>query len=159
MTVLQKLEESVFYEIGKRYEITINPNDGGQYFGNIRRLELFVTLIHKRLVNAFDNIGVEYKLWIELSEVRAINKEAFEKSSSGSRLHLHGYINFPNNVVLGNYLFKGQYKLSRHSDVQVNLYREGWLNYCTKQRVVMKALAKHYKVPLKLTHGMAKIVR
>ncbi len=150
----------VFYNILKKYEVTINPNDKHQFFGSPRRLELFVMDVQKLLIKAFDNYNVKYRLYIELSEPKAINKEDTRKCSAGSRLHMHGYILFDSNLVLGNYLLKSQYYLSRWADIQVNEYREDyWSEYCVKQKPVMKALSKHYKVSVVLHEKMPLIKR
>ncbi len=150
----------VFYGIQKKYEVTINPNDKHQFFGSPRRLELFVMDVQKLLIKAFDNYNVKYRLCIELSEPKAINKEDNKKCSSGSRLHMHGYILFDSNLVLGNYLLKSQYYLSRWSDIQINEYRKDyWPDYCAKQKLVMKALAVHYKIRVVLREKMSLIKR
>jgi len=155
-----KIENEIFYSSGHKYEITINPNDACQFFGNVRRLECFVMSIQKLLIVALDNYCIKYKLYIELSEPRAINKEDSRKSRSGSRLHLHGFIFCVDEVAIGEFLLKSQYLLSRFCDVQINAYREDyWPSYCVKQKAIMKALAKYYKVPVVLKHQMNLIKR
>ncbi len=159
MTTLS-IEPIVFYKKSIRYEITINPNDKHQYYGKTRRIELFVSFIQSCLKLCFDNYGIQYKLYLELSEPRAINKDYHKKSSCGARLHLHGWFMCPTDLSVGNYLLTSQYLLSRHSDVQINEYRKEWLTYCKKQSPVIKALAKfHSKVPYVFVPKMAQVVR
>ncbi len=149
-----------FYVSKRRYEITINPNDKHQYFGNVRRLELFVMDIQKLLVQALDNYDVRYKLYIELSEPRSINKDSTSKSTSGARLHMHGYIICDDTLIVGLFLLKSQYYLSRWSDVQINSFREEyWPKYCLKQRTVMKALGRDHAIPMVLKDKMKQIKR
>ncbi len=143
--------EKVYFKEKMKYEVTINPNDKHQWFSRPRRLELFVMNIQHLLVTALDNYKIKYKLWIELSEPKAINKEDMKKCSSGARLHLHGYLYFENSLVVGEFLLKSQYYLSRWADIQVNSYRDDyWPDYCKKQKAVMKALSKAYKVSVVL---------
>jgi len=150
----------IFYQRNTRYEITINPNDKHQFFGSVRRLELFVMSIQKLLIIAFDNYNIQYKLYLELSEPIAINKDCATKSSSGSRLHLHGTFECDSDIVMGLFLLKGQYYLSRWADIQINDYRKVyWPKYCCKQKLIMKALGKYHKVPMVLHDKMALIKR
>ncbi len=150
----------IFYKSNIRYEITINPNDKHQFYGKPRRLQLFVMDIQKLLIKAFDNYDIEYKLCIELSEPRSLNKENSKKCKSGARLHMHGYLLMPNDLAVGNYLMKSTYYLTRWSDVQVNEYRKCyWAEYCHKSDNVMKALANHYKIKVVLTQKMPLIIR
>ncbi len=158
---IEKEVPVIFYKKNIKYEITINPNDKNQYFGNPRRLQLFIMHMQKLLQLAFDNYGIRYKLHLELSEPKAINKESHKmKSTSGARLHFHGTLAFPSDAIVGEFLLKSQYLLSRHSDIQLNSYREEyWPKYILKQRKVIEALAIHYKTPVVLTHHQPEIKR
>ncbi len=151
----------IFYKKNIKYEITINPNDKNQHYGSPRRLQLFIMHMQKLLQLAFDNYGIRYKLHLELSEPQAINKESTKtKSRSGARLHFHGTIAFPTDAIVGEFLLKSQYLLSRHSDIQINSYREEyWPKYILKQRRVIEAMAIQYKTPVVLTHDQPQIKR
>ncbi len=146
----------VIYKSGHRYEITINPNDKHQFFGSPRRLEIFMTKLHALLVDALDNYKQEYKLFVELSEPH-INVNS---KSPLPRLHFHGTIKFVNELAVGQFLLKSLYKLSRFSNVTLNDYREDyWPKYISKQSLVMKALAKYYKVKVTIKNKQPLIIR
>ncbi len=153
----------LFYTEKTTYEITISPNDKSQYFGSPRRIELFTMKVQSILTKALTNNGVEFKLWLELSEPKEINKEAYKKSKSGSRLHYHGTIRFPNEIAVGLFLLKGQYLLSRTMDVYISnkgVKRIEWIPYCRKQRGIIKLLCyTQSKTPHILEHTMSTIKR
>ena len=152
-------EIEVFYKSNIRYEITICPNDKHQFHGSPRRLQLWIMDMQKCLTKAFDYYGILYRLYWELSEPRAINKED-NKKSSGSRLHFHGYVEFKSDLIVGNFLLKSLYMLGRWSDVQVNSYRKAyWSKYIVKQSLVVKALSKDYAVPICLKDHQKEIRR
>lgn len=125
------------------YEITINPDDKHQFFGSPRRLELFTKTSQQLFIHGLGDYGIQYRLYPELSEPKALNKECREKSSSGSRLHYHGTIYLKDDAAVGLFLLKSQYCLTRWADVQINDYREEyWTKYCVKQKDIMKVLCK-----------------
>ena len=78
------------------------------------------------------------------SNPRSLNASTFGKGKVAfSRLHLHGTIICKTNAILGDFLLKSQYRLSRWSDVQINEHRPVyWSAYCSKQSLVVTALSK-----------------
>ncbi len=117
--------------------------------------------MQEEMIKCFDNYNINYYLVLELTEPTALNKTGTPgKSKSGSRLHLHGWFEMPTLLSVGHYLLKSQYLLSRHSDVQINCYRAGWIGYCKKQSSIIRQVAKmEHRVPYILKPKMALIRR
>lgn len=135
--------DSIFYKKGTKYECTISPSDKYQFFGQHDRLLKFLTFIQSRLSVSFTDWDASFTFFLELSEPTALNKDDPKKCSSGSRLHIHGYFEFPTSLSVGQFLLNGQYWLTRYSDVQINAYRaDYWPKYCRKQQHIIKMLCK-----------------
>lgn len=109
------------------YEITFNPDDKHQYFGNdLRHIKS-----KEDVKELFDKLPVKYLLYQEISIQQHSNK-----SLSQNRLHYHGYIKVIDAFTMA---LTGMYKMTRLGDYQLNPVREEWYSYCTKQDYLYKS--------------------
>lgn len=128
-----------FYEKGT-YAITLNPCDKHQSFGNVQRLVKFRNFINESFLH-YPQIGIHYKLFIELSECMDKLKISSEVNhqNNGPRLHIHGTLTFHSNKSVRRFLLVELYKLAKIGQVKIKQITdlEGWDKYCTKQKHIM----------------------
>ncbi len=120
-----------FYQVGKKYSVTLNPPNCHQYFGKPLRFSLFYDFVNTHLVQ----MGGRYVFYIELSEPRGF-KPCGE--FMGPRLHLHGIVYFETKEQLRMFLESGYYSLTRWTSTDMDTIDDlpKWKEYIRKQRVV-----------------------
>ncbi len=122
-----------YYQLNKPYSITIQPCDKYQFHGHPLRFKKFYDLYY----TLFQNFKGEYDLFIELSEPH----QQLAHQSAGSRLHIHGTIQFRKTKHLGNFLMYFQHKLLKYGNLDIDTIKDlaVWYKYCTKQHILSKS--------------------
>lgn len=119
-----------FYEVGTRYAITLNPNNRYQFYHKVDRLRRFRNFIREYFLNN------DIQMVMEISEPFGNMSEGY----AGPRLHTHGFIRFRDKSELLNFLLFQLPSLLQVMRVTVKMASnktiEGWLEYCTKQRLI-----------------------
>ncbi len=111
------------------YEITLNPNDKHQYFGNdLRHIKS-----RQDIQQLMESLNVKYLLYQEISIQQHSNPTLPQ-----NRLHYHGIIKVTNPF---EFTLTGMYKMTRLVDYQLNPFRSEWLDYCTKQRYLYNTVS------------------
>ncbi len=125
------LSSSNFYQIGKRYSITLNPPDKYQFVSKgYDRFSTFRNFVYGQVLAS----RFEYELFIEISEPHEFQKQGY----LGPRLHMHGYVCFRTRKELREFLLYGYYKLTRWTSVDIDTIDDNkkWYSYCTKQKLI-----------------------
>lgn len=137
------------YREKKWYEITINPNDKLQFWGEPLRFPKFMARLDKVCKESLEMYGVKYELIAELSNPH-INVNAL---SAKPRLHFHGRIKFETLLIAAEFQLLGLYKLSRQCNITINEYRgKEWDDYTLKNEAIMNALSRYYSTRHVLKH-------
>lgn len=120
---------SKFWIVGRRYALTINPNNKYQYYCKTNRLDLFKRYVNEVLFKDFTGL---YHCVIELSE-------PIGDITVAPRLHIHGYILFQNKSELGTFMLHTlpQWVNSNHVHiVPMGRYSDMWYYYMHKQNIL-----------------------
>lgn len=125
-----------FYEVGKAYEITVNPNDSHQCLKDEFRFRNCIDMWDKMFTN-MKNQDMILKMYPEISEQQTLIDGKFP------RIHFHGTISFVSRYAIASFLLKYSVILSSKSSIQINEHRpEYWFKYCTKQKDLMEYLCE-----------------
>lgn len=118
-----------FFQNGIRYELTVNPDDNHQFYESPLRHVRLSEFMRQFFMTHFDSLS-NYHLIPEISEIQHSNK-----MGPYPRIHYHGVIIF---YDVYTFLLFNQYKLSKFSDFQFNLFRpDYWPKYITKQSPII----------------------
>lgn len=122
---------TLFLKKGECYSITINPDDRGQYFRNLKRLNRFINKWNEIFLTLKD---VNYFFMVECSEPRKLIR------SEGPRLHLHGTIRFKNNRAIKSFLVNDLSNICLNNSVDIDTINDHkkWFDYITKQKYIMQ---------------------
>lgn len=107
--------------VNRKYNITINPDDNGQFFCRKDREDIFV----KNLQAQLDACEFRYDLHIEVS--------------GAGRLHAHGEVWFTSPKHIKSFYINQLYTFLRHNNIKMDEKKsdkkveEGWVAYKTKQ--------------------------
>lgn len=132
---MDEQKSSIFYKPNMAYAITINPCDDKQFFNDKERYKKFREFMSEQLI-MFTSHNIHYTFAIELSEPRNNSKGA----KLGSRLHLHGIINFRTNKSVRFFLLQGMTNLCKFSKWDIDTIKDYniWKDYCNKQLRITK---------------------
>ncbi len=121
----------LFYVPNVMYSITINPSDKYQFLGKPERLIKFMNFMNENVIS-WNQIGINYELYFELSEPR-------NTTGVGSRLHMHGTIEFRTNKAVRSFLLNEMYKITRYAVFDIDTIDDPlyWKAYCTKQQSII----------------------
>jgi len=127
---LSKRSTDTFYIAHQWYSITINPCDRYQYFGRTTRFQLFKNKWYEVFLSKWCN----YDLVIELSEPR----DVLEHKYQGSRLHLHGIIQFNSGHQIKHFLLHVMRELCQYGSINIDICpdMQYWYEYCNKQTLL-----------------------
>lgn len=119
------------------YSITINPDDGHQFFDHPLRLQMFYKNMLK-YINKLKSSG-KVLLYLECSDSKDETKR--------SRLHLHGLVKWSTVGIIKWYAFHKNLMI-KFNHVKVNPIKnpQTWLNYCLKDSKLMKLFSKYYNL-------------
>lgn len=143
---------SLFYENGKKYEITINLNDDLQYFdGGINKKTRDVRTRLEKVCKSFNSCVLKYlhdistfSFIVEVSELQHGHKPYDGGYMKLPRIHFHGTITFSDCMTFLIERFK---TIASISSIQLNDYRPKYCPYyIAKQSSLIEAYAKKRNV-------------
>lgn len=129
-------KEKLFYRVGERYAITLNPADVHQAYEKIPdgspdegREGRFYNHIYRILLKAMKN---PFHFIVEISEPYGQQQHGY----FGPRLHIHGVAVFETITELRYFLYKGYHLLCSIGRFEINMCHPEWLEYMNKQNIV-----------------------
>lgn len=128
-----KKTTNLFYEINKKYSITINPDDQSQHF-EYKKGDTRINKIRTLIDDYLKFPGIHYYLWWDISMPYKNVKYNYRP-----RIHLHGIIQFSTLYGLNKFLLYSLPHLGASSLIDIDVLNDLdiWSKYCKKTMHIM----------------------
>lgn len=144
------------YKEGIEYAITINPKDElqGEPILNLIQRGLIYNKLIMKLLKLLKGIGVEYKLYPELSTPDPVRVATCRNTMP--RLHYHGYIKIKDIVLF--YLWGYTRLIKKIGMIKIKTIDDNmkWFKYITKDTNQMKVVTDRLNIPYMLSNWKVK---